>query len=252
MATGGQPSTRVATITDGTHTPTERYKDPDWNKATYSGKKFVKLHIMHALHGMACAAVVTPGKSNDSPYLRAMMETLPKGDGDVSADAACGGVKNCNAIRDSDRRAVIDAKSNSVIRGFNARAEMLRLREEHPGTFYRILRLWNNVESAFSSMKARFGGVVRALKEKIQSAELLSTTVSHVKACKSGGNQLCAAADPYRDMGFEPFHVNGDYTSCSFSGLRALTGDCSLAACQPKKGGEKKWKEKKKHTSEST
>ena len=32
-------STRVATITDGTHTQVERSKDHDWNRATYSGKK---------------------------------------------------------------------------------------------------------------------------------------------------------------------------------------------------------------------
>ena len=35
----GRLSTRVATITDGTHMPVERSKDPDWNRATYSGKK---------------------------------------------------------------------------------------------------------------------------------------------------------------------------------------------------------------------
>ena len=44
---------------------------------------FAKLHIMHTLHGMACAAVVTPGKVNDSPHQRPMIETLPRGDGDV-------------------------------------------------------------------------------------------------------------------------------------------------------------------------
>ncbi len=154
----------------------------DWQNAKYgkiSMRLFAKLHIMHTLHGMACAAAVTPGKSNDSPYLRQMIETLPKGDGDVVADAAYGGVKNCNAIRDSGRRTVIDSKSNAVIKGFNARAEMLRFREEHPGTFHRILRLRNNVESAFSSMKARFGGVVRALREKTQSVELLTMIVCY-------------------------------------------------------------------------
>ena len=65
---------------------------------------------------------------------------------------------NCNAIRDSGRRAIIDSKSNAVIKGFNARVEMLRFREEHSGTFRRILLLRNNVESVFTSMKARFGG----------------------------------------------------------------------------------------------
>ncbi len=52
-----------------------------------------------------------------------------------------------------------------MIKGFNARAEMLRFREDHPGTLHRILHLRNNVESVFSLMKARFSGIVRALKE---------------------------------------------------------------------------------------
>ncbi len=58
----------------------------DWQNAKYgkiSARLFCKLHIMHTLHGMACAAVVTPGKPNDSPYLRAMIEMLPEGDGNV-------------------------------------------------------------------------------------------------------------------------------------------------------------------------
>ena len=55
----------------------------------------------------------------------------------------------------------------------------MRFREERPGTFHRILRLRNNVVSVFSSMKARFGGVVRALREKTQPAELLSMTVCY-------------------------------------------------------------------------
>ena len=78
-------------------------------------------------------------------------------------DSAYGGVENCNAVRDSGRRTIIDSRSNAVPHGLNAKAEMLRFRDEHPGTFYGILRTRNNVESVFSSMKERFGGVVRAL-----------------------------------------------------------------------------------------
>ena len=154
----------------------------DWLNAKYgklSVKLFSKLRIMHTLRGMVCAVVITPGNANDSPYLRQMVETLPEGDGDVTADAAYGGVENCDAILDSGRRAIIDIKSNAVIKGFNARAEMLRFHKEHQGIFYRILRLRNNVESVFSSMKARFSGVVRALKETTQSAELLSMTICY-------------------------------------------------------------------------
>ena len=71
---------------------------------------------------------------------------MSEGSGDVLGDAAYGGVKNCNAIRDSGRRAVIDVKSNATPKGLNARAEMLRFREEHPRTFHNILRIRNNVK----------------------------------------------------------------------------------------------------------
>ena len=98
-----------------------------------SVRLFSKLHIMHTLRGMVCAAVVTPGNANDSPYLRQMVEMLPEGDGDVLADAAYGGVENCDAIRDSGRRSIIDIKSNAVIKGFNAKAEMLRFPQGAPG-----------------------------------------------------------------------------------------------------------------------
>ena len=51
-----------------------------------------------------------------------MIEMMPEGSGDVLGDAAHGGVKNCNAIRDSGHRPVIDVKSNVTPNGFNAKA----------------------------------------------------------------------------------------------------------------------------------
>ena len=94
---------------------------------------FAKMHLIHTPQGKVCAAMVTPGKANDSPYLRKMIEMMPEGSGDVLGRCGVrGGVKNCNAIRDSGRRAVIDVKSNATPKGLNARAEMLRFREEHP------------------------------------------------------------------------------------------------------------------------
>lgn len=89
-----------------------------------------------------------------------MIGMMPPGSGDVLGDSAYGGIENCNAIRDSGRRPIIDFKSNITLHGFNSRVEMLRFRDEHPGSFYGILRTRNNVESVFSSMW-RFGGVVR-------------------------------------------------------------------------------------------
>ena len=95
------------------------------------------------------------------------------------ADAIYGGVKNCNAIRDSGRRPIIAPKSNYTIKGFNARAQMLRFFEKHPRTFYKKLSRRNNVESVFSAIKDRFGAIVRALRERTQETELLSMVVCY-------------------------------------------------------------------------
>ena len=90
--------------------------------------------------------MVTPGKANDSPYLRELIGMMPPGSGDMPGDSAYGGVENCNAIRYSGRRPIIDPKSDAAPHGFNARAEMPRFRDEHPGTFYGILRTRNSVK----------------------------------------------------------------------------------------------------------
>ena len=108
----------------------------DWQNSKYGKigvRLFSKLHIMHTLHGMVCAVVVTPGNANGLPYLLPMIVTLPEGGGDILADAAYGGVKNCDAIRYSGRRTAIDVKSNAVIKGFNARAEVVMFPRGAPG-----------------------------------------------------------------------------------------------------------------------
>ena len=158
-------------------------KYEDWYNAKYgeiSVKQFTKLHVIRSLHGKICAATVTPGLACDSPQLRQMVEFLPYGTGnDVMADAIYCGIKNCNAIRDSGRKPIIAVKSNYKIKGLGARAQMLRFYEKHPRTFYKKLSRRNNVESVFSAMKDRFGAIVRSLKERTQSTELLSMVVCY-------------------------------------------------------------------------
>ena len=154
----------------------------EWQHAKYGKLKvsdFAKLHLIHTLHGKICAATVTPGKRNDSPRLRWMVRMRPEGSGHVIADSMYGGKKNCNAIRDSGRTPIIEPKEGYKIKGLNARARMLRFFEEHPRTFYNILKLRNNVESVFSSVKTRYNGMVRALKEHTQAVELLSKCICY-------------------------------------------------------------------------
>ncbi len=177
----GKPDANGPLAADSSGFGMSKYED--WENAKYgeiSVKQFKKLHVIVSLHGKICAATVTPGLACDSPQLRQMVGFLPHGDGnDVMADAIYGGVKNCNAIRDSGRRPIIAPKSNYTIKGFNARAQMLRFFEKHPRTFYNKLSRKNNVESVFSAIKDRFGAIVRALREHTQETELLSMVVCY-------------------------------------------------------------------------
>ena len=75
--------------------------------------------------------MVTSGEANDSLYLREVIGMMPPDSGDVLGDSAYGSVENCNAIRNSERRPIIDLKSNAAPHGFNAKVEVLKFRDEH-------------------------------------------------------------------------------------------------------------------------
>ena len=59
--------------------------------------------------------MVTQGESNNSPYLREMIGMIPPGSGNVLGNSAYGDVKNCNAVRDSGRRSIIDLKADTAL-----------------------------------------------------------------------------------------------------------------------------------------
>ena len=104
---------------------------------------------------------------------------MPSGSGDLLGDGTYGVTKNCNAVRDSGRRPIIEPKSNAILSGDDTRAELLRFNDKHPRTFYNILRIRNNAESIFSSMKDRFGSIVRARNLHNQGVELLSMCICY-------------------------------------------------------------------------
>ena len=176
----GDDAARGAKIVDSAGFRMARYADR--RNAKYgkiSVKKLAKPRIARSPRGKTCAAVVTPGKADDSPHLMAVIAMMPNGSGHVPADAQYGGMENCQAARDGGRRPVIEPESGYEIKGFNARAEMLGFLGKRPGTFHKRLRKRNNVESAFSSMKERFGGAVRAVKTNARTVELPSTCAYH-------------------------------------------------------------------------
>ena len=104
---------------------------------------------------------------------------MPRGSGDVLENSQYGGVENCQAVRDSGRRRIIEPRTDYTIEGEDARAETLGFFEERSGAFRKSLRKRNNVESVFSPVKERFGGVARAVKAKTQTAELPSVRACH-------------------------------------------------------------------------
>ncbi len=138
-------------------------------------KQFAKPHVARALGGKICAATVTPGKANDSPYLREMPSGMPRGYSDVLGDSQYGGVKNCRAVRDGVRRRIIEPRPDHTIGGGDARAGMLGFPGERPGTFRKLLRKRNDAESVFSPVKEGLGGAARAAGAKTRAVELPST-----------------------------------------------------------------------------
>ena len=176
----------------------------NWTKAKYgkaSVKLFARLHALQSKRGRICAAAVSKGTANDSPYPKRMISAMPPGCGIVTADAAYGRKKNCGAARDSGRKPAMRPKKNYSVRGSGARAEMLQFYGEHPRTFHNALRDRNNVENGFSVMKERFGAVVRALAGRTQSVEMSSIVICFNMLARGSCPQSGAEPRPLRLCG---------------------------------------------------
>ena len=156
----------------------------EWKHAKYgkmSVHKYVKLHIIRARKGKILACTITEGVENDSPHLRKLLKQIPdyEGDDDVYflGDAGYNGKENCKAIKASGRIPIITPKKGQSPDGLDAWSDMLRFLEEHPRTYYGILRRRNNIENTFSSLKARFGTMVSTKSLKTQTIDLLGMAI---------------------------------------------------------------------------
>ena len=158
----------------------------EWKHAKYgkmSVHKYVKLHAIRARRGKILTCTITEGMENDSPQLgscssrvqtvRAMMMSIFWVTQPTTA---------CKAIKASGRIPIITPKKGQSPKGFNAWPDMLRSLEKHPRThytipYYTILRRRNNIESTFSSLKARFGTMVSTKSLKTQTIDLLGMAI---------------------------------------------------------------------------
>ena len=94
------------------------------------------------------------------------------GAGHVILDAAYDSKENCEAISKKGRMPIIYPKKNHVVKGFDARAKMLRRYHNDPDEYMSIYHQRSAVESVFSSIKERFSGIVRAKNFVNQKLEL--------------------------------------------------------------------------------
>ena len=97
----GDAAIRGTDVIDSNGLGISRYGE--WHNAKYgnvSVRRFAKPRVARAPRGMVCAAAVTPGRANDSPYLGTMLARMPRGSGGIPADPQYGRVENCRAARE--------------------------------------------------------------------------------------------------------------------------------------------------------
>ena len=157
-----------------------KYEDwEDAKRGIISRLEFNKLHILVAPHGMIVTCAVTAGRRHDSPVFREMYERIPRGSGHTILDAAYLCRANCKMIARSGRKPVICPKRNSRARGLHAMGQMLKWYENDREGFDKIYHQRSLVETAFSSIKERFGAVARAKTFHMRQLQLVLKCVCY-------------------------------------------------------------------------
>jgi len=177
LAAQAGKDSRGTLLGDSTGFSIMRYEDwEDAKKGIVSRRMFAKLHVLVRPHGRIAACQATPGRRHDSPVFRDdLLPRVPDADGGrryVILDAAYDSYANCAAIEDGGRIPVILPRGGYSVRGFNARARMLKWYKEDLDGFEKTYHRRSLVEAVFSSIKARFGATVRAMSLQMQSLRL--------------------------------------------------------------------------------
>jgi transposase len=150
--------------------------DEEWHE-------WVKAHIICGnLTKIIIAAKISPAYAGDSPFL---VSLIGKTAGhfkleEVMADAAYSSRDNLELIEGHNARALVAFKSNAVF-GANGKMwdKLLNFYKYHFDEFHERYRFRNNVETAFSAIKANFGEKLRSRSERGQINELLAKIVCH-------------------------------------------------------------------------
>lgn len=183
-----------------------------WYDAKYGREMkqagWIKAHAMVGVTTNAITSVrVTDSDANDSPELPALVEATKRNGfelRDVTADKAYLSHANLAAIEAAGAVPYIPFKSNSKGDGPAAWRRMFGLFMYRQADFLAHYHARSLSESAFSSIKRKFGAIVRSKGFTAQTNELL---------CKIICYNLAALVHAMRQLGLEP----------EFPGTRSLT-----------------------------
>ncbi len=163
-----------------------RWFDHKWGREIKEAQ-WVKAHVMCGVQtNIVTAAEVSEGTAHDSPYFPTLVETTARGFtvSEVSADKAYLSKRNLAAVDQVGGEALIPFKSNSVVKNSAQPRDGLWERAFHyfhlnRAEFLARYHKRSNVETAFSMVKAKFGGAVRSKTPVAQANEVLVKILCH-------------------------------------------------------------------------
>ena len=178
----------------------DRWFDHKWGKEKKQAR-FLKAHIMCGVNTKVVTAVeVTEANVHDSPPFPGLVEKTADNFtmSEVSADKAYLSRRNLRAIVDAGAMPFIPFKSNS--KPEHTHGDSLWSRTYHYFSLFREefmdhYHKRSNVETAFSMIKAKFGGAVRSKTPVAQMNEVLVKILCH---------NICVLIQAMYALGVEP------------------------------------------------
>lgn len=179
-----------------------RWFDHKWGKER-SEAKWVKAHLMCGVKTHVVTSVeVSPTETADAPQFPKLVNATARtfDINEVSADKAYSSKKNLNAVIAVNGTPYIPFKSYSKGRQGMHKFDGVWQRMWHfynfnRETFFQHYHKRSNVETAFSMIKAKFRGAVRAKTPTAQVNEVL---------CKILCHNICVLIQSIYELGLEP------------------------------------------------
>jgi transposase len=161
-------------------------------------RKWLKAHLIIGTKTNVVTGVeISDGYAADSPYLPALVASTAQrfNVSEVSADKGYLSKSNVEAINFLGATPYIPFKSNSTGDGPALWRRMWHFYQFNRQDFLAHYHKRSNVETAFSMIKAKFGGAVRSKKTVAQTNEILCKVICH---------NLCVLVQSIYELGIEP------------------------------------------------